>query len=141
MERPRSRSPRRRKPGAVNAPPAAVPLSQGLPFDATFFQATLPQLVTAQCQGRPDLVPVVRIDLANGATLDVCHVAALGAAQAAVTHYRDARTCDDMDVAFVPYSLMMLVDVSLHPASARKLGFRLDAPPAPAGADAPGHAP
>ena len=42
-----------------------------------------------------------------------------------VSYYRDDR-CQDEDIAFVPYAAVARVQVSMHPADRRRLGFRAD---------------
>jgi hypothetical protein len=46
-------------------------------FDAEFYQAMLPDAVTQQCQMKPGHVPVVELHLADGTTLDLCHIVSL----------------------------------------------------------------
>jgi hypothetical protein len=95
-------------------------------FDASFYAETLPNLVQSECQRQPDKTPVVELRLGDGGTLDVCHVAQLAQQWLAVTFFRDAEKCDDMDVAFLPYELVSRVAVSLHHKQMRKLGFSIE---------------
>ena len=95
-------------------------------FDANFYAETLPDLVQAECLRQPEKTPVVKLRLGDGGELDVCHVAQLAARWLAVTFFRDAERCDDMDVCFLPYELVARVTVSLHPRQTRKLGFSIE---------------
>ncbi|MBF8266552.1 MAG: hypothetical protein HW388_60 [Dehalococcoidia bacterium] len=92
-------------------------------FDASFYREVLPDRVTKECHGQPDAVPVVNLHLATGRTLDLCHAVHLADTWFAVQHFRDAKTCADMDVAFLPYELVSMVTVSLHHPTSRRMGF------------------
>ncbi|MBI4338252.1 MAG: hypothetical protein HY683_10545 [Chloroflexi bacterium] len=92
-------------------------------FDAEFYRSVLPERVTKECHGRPDSVPVVNLYLANGRTLDLCHIVHLAESWFAVQSFRDAETCDDMDLVFLPYELVTEVTVSLYHPAARRMGF------------------
>ena len=100
-------------------------------FDAAFYREVIPERVTAECQGRPDAVPVVKLQLANGQVLDLCHIVHLADDWFAVKHFRDAETCDDMDFAFLPYGLVGLITVSIHHPTQRRIGFSLEENPGP----------
>ena len=56
-------------------------------------------------------------------TLDLCHISHLAERWFAVRYFREAETCDDMDVAFLPYELVVLVTLSLHQPNSRRIGF------------------
>ncbi len=101
-------------------------------FDAAFYSTVLPERVMAECRARPDDVPVVVLHLANGKTLDLCHIVHLGERWLAVQHFRDSEACTDMDVAFLPYELVAMVTVSLHHPSSRRAGFTMRAESGPA---------
>ena len=96
----------------------------GFMFDADFFRAFLPGRVQAECRARPELVPVVRISLADGTALDVCHISHLADTWMAVAYFRDVETCQEMDLAFFGYAIVTRVTLSLHHRTARKLGFK-----------------
>ena len=72
---------------------------------------------------KPELTPVVLFRLAGGATLDVCYIAELAERWLAIAYLRDPKTCAPMDMAFVPYELVLRVAVSPHPAELRRPGF------------------
>ena len=92
-------------------------------FDANFYREVLPQRVTMECRWRPGKVLVVNLHLANGKILDVCQFTHLADRWFAVQYFRDAETCDDRDLAFLPYELVVLVVISLHCPGKRRLGF------------------
>lgn len=105
-------------------PSADVPTGPGASiFGAGFFATVLPERGLQACQGKPEAVPVVKLHLANGTILDLCHIPHMGPGWFAAHYYREIEKCDDMDLAFVPYQLVLLVTVSAQHRSARHLGF------------------
>src|SRR3990172_1079682 len=107
-------------------------------FNAAFYREALPERVAAECHGRPDAVPVVKLHLANGQVLDLCHIVHLADDWFAVQHFRDAETCADMDLAFLPYGLVGLITVSIHHPGSRRLGFSMGEKPGPQAAQMQG---
>jgi hypothetical protein len=72
-----------------------------------------------------DAVPVVLLHLANGTTLDLCHIPFLAESWMAAHYYRDADSGDEMDLAFVPYTLVSMVTMTTRHRNTRRLGFDL----------------
>lgn len=105
---------------------------QGHPFGRDFFATVFADRVRAMCEGDPDRVPVVQLDLADGSTLDLCHIEALSSSWMAVMAYRDQATCETMDLLFVPYALVLKVRVSAEQTAERRVGFQLHRPSATA---------
>jgi hypothetical protein len=104
-------------------------------FEPNFYQTVLPDRVRQECAQRPSHVPVVEFRLADGITLDVCHIVHLADKWLAVAYFRDSSACQDMDIAFLGYEMVLRVMLSLHDPRARRLGFTLGQPAgAPAGA-------
>jgi len=102
-------------------------------FDAQFYATALPQLVVDACAGRSDCTPVVQLHLADGTIFEVCDVLQLAEGWLGFAYHRDG-TCTGNDFAFLPHAVVARASVSLHPAAARKLGFR-HLSLAPAGSD------
>ncbi|MBI4311016.1 MAG: hypothetical protein HY681_04460 [Chloroflexi bacterium] len=98
-------------------------------FDARFYHEVLPERLLAECKLRPGDTLVVVLQLADGAALDLCHLVHLGEEWFSVQYFRDAESCDDMDLAFLPYELVKMVTVSLRHPSARRIGFSLKSEP------------
>src|SRR5574341_1750905 len=92
-------------------------------FDAGFYRTVLPWWIRTQCEGKLRGVPVVELRLADGAVLDVCHLVNLADQWMAISHFRDAETCDDMDMAFIRYETVMRINVSMHDPKSRRIGF------------------
>ena len=99
-------------------------------FEPSFYQTVLPDRVRQECGQRPDHVPVVEFRLAGGTTLDVCHIVHLADKWLAVAYFRDSSACQDMDIAFLGYEMVLRVMLSLHDPRARRLGFTLGQPAA-----------
>ena len=93
-------------------------------FDAIFYKSVLPERVVQECKGNPALLPVVNLFLANGRVLDLCHIVHLAEAWLAVQYFRDTQTCQEMDLAFLPYELVTMVTVSMQHPDSRKTGFQ-----------------
>ena len=95
-------------------------------FDANFYQTMLFQRVTTECKERPNQTPVVRLHLADGTTLDICHIVHLNEKWMAVAYFRDTTICQDMDIAFVGYEMVTRVTLSLHHPNDRRIGFNVE---------------
>ncbi len=93
------------------------------PFDAVFFRTSFPELVQAECQRRPEQVPVVLLHLADGTALDVCHILSLADQWLALAYFSDSATCEEMEIAFVRYDQVTRVTLALHHPAGRHLGF------------------
>lgn len=104
-------------------------------FDAAFYTTVFPQLVQKECRRQADKVPVVEFRLGDGSGLDVCHILQLADRWLAVAFFRDPETCEDMDIAFLPYELVVRITVSLHNPQSRRLGFTIAEPADVATAD------
>lgn len=92
-------------------------------FRADFYRAVLPDRVERECAARTSHVPVVGFHLADGVTLDVCHIVHLADTWLAVATYRDSATCEEMDFAFMSYESVVRITLSLQDPKARRLGF------------------
>jgi hypothetical protein len=66
----------------------------------------------------------VLLHLADGTVLDLCHIEQLYPEWLAGMVYSDPKTCDRMELVFVPYALIMRVTVSLPSAHDRRIGFQ-----------------
>lgn len=93
-------------------------------FDATFFSGFLGERARALCARQPDRVPVVLLHLADGSILDLCHIEELFPDWMGGTIYSDPKSCDRMDLVFVPYALITRVTVSLPSVHERRIGFQ-----------------
>lgn len=113
-------------PAGGSATPTANGIATGPPFGSEFFATVLAERVRAECQGRPEVVPVVELQLADGYTVDLCHIPGIGPQWIAAHGYRDRETCEEMDLQFIPYGLVTRVTISLWHRSQRPIGFQLD---------------
>jgi hypothetical protein len=115
-------------PDSAGGGATAATVQASPPFGPAFFATVLNDRVRATCDGHPDAVPVVELHLADGLTLDLCHVPAVEALWLGVAAYRDRETCEDMDLVFVPYTMITRVTISMWHRSQRPIGFSLDVP-------------
>lgn len=95
-------------------------------FGPEFYLSVLPERVVSQCDRDPAKIPVVILHLANGGKLDLCHIAHLTDKWFAVQFFRDSSDCADMDLAFLPYDLVVMVTVSIKRSEERRIGFSVD---------------
>jgi hypothetical protein len=101
----------------------------GVPFDARLFGTVFPDRLRAACPRAGADVPVVLLDLADGRTLDLCHVDLLGPTWMGVSAFRGKESCGEMDTVFVPYERIALVTITRRDSSGRNLGFQADRVP------------
>jgi len=118
-------------PDEAPAREATLEVPSGPPFGPAFFLTVLADRVQQQCKQQPDAIPVVELHLADGTTLDLCHVAGVGPQWIAALYYRDRETCEEMDTAFVPYGLITRLTISMWHRSQRKIGFDVEHSPTP----------
>jgi hypothetical protein len=95
-------------------------------FDGRFYQAVLPDAVKQQCQMNPGHVPVVELHLADGTTLDLCHIVAFGPTWFAVAYFRNPAEGDEVEQALLPYPLVQWITLSAHPPQVRHIGFDVE---------------
>jgi hypothetical protein len=99
---------------------------EGVVFDSAFYQAMLPDAVKQQCQTVPGQVPVVELHLADGTTLDLCHIVALAPTWLAVVYFHNPAEGDEVEQAFLPYRLVQWITLSAHPSHVRHIGFDVE---------------
>jgi hypothetical protein len=97
--------------------------SEAAMFDHAFFHHVLARQMEAIAATYPQQTPVLQLHLGDGALLDVCRIVGLSNTWLAVAHYREAATCDDVDLAFVPYPLIVRISIALPHVSTRPIGF------------------
>ena len=100
-------------------------------FDAAFYQTVFPQLLQQECRRQSGKVPIVEFRLGDGTTLDICHVIQPTDRWMVVAFFRDPKTCEDMDLAFLPYEMVVRIGVSFHDPKLRRIGFTLPQPVSP----------
>lgn len=92
-------------------------------FGMPFFGSMMNGQLREHCSGIGPDVPQVLLHLADGTVLDSCHIAEFAPRWIATAVFRDDRSCEHMDLEFVPYQLIVRVTLSTRPASERPLGF------------------
>lgn len=96
-------------------------------FESAFFESVLPDRIRQRCVEQSGHVPVVELHLADGDSLDLCHIVHLADRWLLVAFYRDPAKCSDMDLAFLGYDTIKRITVSMHDPHSRRLGFNLEA--------------
>src|SRR5581483_3810189 len=92
-------------------------------FDAKFYQTVLPASLQQSCSTQPEHVPVVELHLPDGTTLDLACIEALTETWLAVEYFRNPTQDNVTETAFLPYSLVQWITVSMHPQHMRHIGF------------------
>ena len=105
-------------------------------FERAFFDSALPEQIRALAADNPAQTPVLHLHVSGGTVYDVCHLIALAESWLSLAFFREPDTCDDVEVAFIPYNQIIRVTVSLPDAGERPIGFDtqprpLPMPPAP----------
>lgn len=95
----------------------------GPAFGLPFFGAMLSGRIEDGCSGVQPDVPQVLLHLASGAVLDICHIVEFAPRWIATEVFRDDRSCEQMDLEFLPYQLIVRVTVSSRASDERRLGF------------------
>lgn len=110
--------------------PVSTPVRRSC-FDATFFSVFLGERTRALCAQQPHTTAVVLLHLADGAVLDLCHIEQLFPDWMAASVYHDPKTCDRMDLVFLPYAFITRVVLSLPSVHERRIGFQMHEIPPP----------
>ena len=99
------------------------------PFGPSFFLGDLGRFVRDRCPDPKENLPLVEIRLADGETLDVCHIIGV-APQWVMLAVRDPGSQHDgMAVELVPYPMIRHVRVGTRRASGSTIGFSQVRPP------------
>ena len=96
-------------------------------FGLPFFCSVMKSRLMRHCSGVGPDVPQVLLHLAEGTALDLCHIVELSPKWIAAAVFRDDRSCDRMDVEFIPYELIVRVTLSSRPGEDHdRLGFDVE---------------
>jgi hypothetical protein len=101
-------------------------------FDRDFFLNALPEQMRALAATRPAQTPVLHLHVMGGAVFDICHLMALADEWLSAAYFTEPETCDDVEIAFLPYNQIARITVSLPEASERPIGFNAEPQPLPA---------
>lgn len=98
-------------------------------FGPSFFVGYLGRFVRDRCPDSTEHLPLVQVRLADGATLDVCHIIGV-APRWVMLAVRDAARHDDaMTVELVPYDTICRVRIATRHVEGASIGFAQAKPP------------
>ena len=92
-------------------------------FGPSFFMGHLGRFVRDRCPDATEHLPVVRMRLSDGETLDVCHIIGVSPHWVMLAVHDGAHGRDEMAIAMVPYDAVVRVTVSTRHAEASSIGF------------------
>lgn len=98
------------------------------PFGPLFFVSQLRGFIRNRCPDPRIRLPVLELHLADGQSLDVCHVVAIAPAWVAVAVYECSPSggARKMRTEIVPYGMIARITVSTERSSGHPLGFDAD---------------
>ena len=92
-------------------------------FGPSFFLGHLGRFVRDRCPDPKENLPVVQVRLADGETLDVCHIIGVSPRWAMLAVRDAASTRDGMAIELVPYEQIRRVGISNRRAESGSIGF------------------
>lgn len=98
-------------------------------FDRQFFGTILPEHVRTTVAAHHGKVPVLEVHLGDRTILDLCHIVRLADDWVAVAYFCQDDAWDDYDVAFIPYTTIMRVTLTMREQGDRPIGFRTEREP------------
>ena len=98
-------------------------------FGPSFFLGHLGRFVRDRCPDASENLPLVEVRLANGETLDVCHIIGVSPRWVMLA-VRDATSHrDGMAVELVPYEIVHRVGIATRHGEGSSIGFAQTNPP------------
>ncbi|RMG09890.1 MAG: hypothetical protein D6731_18780 [Planctomycetota bacterium] len=108
--------------------PASDPSGEAI-FGQAFFREHFSADEPPACQlYERGEIPVVELELLNGATCDVYYFEAFRKRYLIALLFVDPPRCDEFYRSFVPYEAIFRVNIRYHEPARRSLGFRADYP-------------
>ncbi|MBI4485828.1 MAG: hypothetical protein HY655_07445 [Acidobacteria bacterium] len=109
---------------------AFVRADAACPFGPSFFLKDLGRYVRDRCPDARENLPLVEIWLANGETLDVCHIIGVTLQWVMLAVRDSANHQDGMAVELVPYAMIRHVRIGTRRPGGASIGFAQERPPA-----------
>ncbi len=114
----------KRAPEPEQAAPAVARADLTCPFGPSFFLGHLGRFVQDHCPDPKELLPAVQIRLADGTTLDLCHIIGVSP-QWVMFAVRDTESHhEEMAIELVPFELIRGVSIRTRRAEGKMLGFK-----------------
>lgn len=98
-------------------------------FGPSFFLGQLGRFVRDRCPDPTEDLPTVHVHLADGASLDVCHIIGVSPRWVMLAVYDEDSHRDGMAIELVPYELIRRVAIATRRAEATSIGFSQPRPP------------
>ena len=99
-------------------------------FGPSFFLGHLGRFVRDRCPDATENLPLVQIHLADGVTLDVCHIIGVSPRWVMLAVRDSASHRDGMAVELLPYEMIRRVGIASRRAETSSIGFSQAHPPA-----------
>ena len=98
-------------------------------FGPSFFLGQLGRFVRDRCPDASENLPLVQVRLADGETLDVCHIIGVSPRWVMLAVRDAASHRDGMAVQFVAYDTIHRVGIATRHAEGSSIGFAQTTPP------------
>ena len=98
-------------------------------FGPSFFLGHLGRFVRDQCPDPKENLPIVQVHLADGATLDVCHIIGVSPRWVMLAVRDAGNHRDGMAVELVPFEIIRRVGIGTRRAEGASIGFAQIQPP------------
>lgn len=99
-------------------------------FGPSFFLGHLGHFVRDRCPEPTENLPLVQVRLADGETLDICHIIGVSPQWVMLAVHDDTNQRDGMAIEFVPYEQIRRVGIATRGSAAASIGFSQPQPPA-----------
>ncbi|MBI4486270.1 MAG: hypothetical protein HY655_09690 [Acidobacteria bacterium] len=109
---------------------AFVRADAACPFGPSFFLRDLGRYVRDRCPDAKENLPLVEMWLANGETLDVCHIIGVTPQWVMLAVRDSANHQDGMAVELVPYPMIRHARIATRRPGGSSIGFAQEHPPA-----------
>ena len=119
----------------LEAATAFVAADLACPFGPSFFLGHLATFVRKHCPDPKENLPIVHLHMANGETLDVCHIIGVSPRWVMVAVPDAASHRDSMAIEIVPFGLIQRVSIRTRHAESASIGFSETRAPAIIGAE------
>ena len=100
------------------------------PFGPSFFLDHLGRFVRDRCPDPNENLPLVEVRLAEGETLELCHIIGVSPQWVMLAVRDPANQRDGMAVELVPYAMIRHVRISIRRPGGSSIGFSQEQPPA-----------
>jgi hypothetical protein len=98
-------------------------------FGPSFFMGHLGRFVRDRCPDPTENLPMVKVRLVDGETLDVCHIIGVSPRWVMFAVRDAASHGDEMALALVPYETIQRIGISIRRAEGSSIGFSQPHPP------------